>query len=315
METFDCVLALAEFKNMTRAAEHLFLSQPALTLRIQRLEQDLGFRIFDRSTRPISITSKGRVYLQEMRRIKNEEEKLKYMLREIADADKVIVRIGIGFNRGRCWLPRLLPLLAEQDSQIDYQFHEATDRNIEKMLRDQELDFGITGSFTLTEELTSLELGQEDIYIGVPANNPILENAGDLTQYSIRNPYIIPIRALEGQTLILGQDSYGLTRYCNHLFSIFHISPGKIISIGNGETRYLLAAAGIGITFLFSSYPTEPSPDVFSPPVPCALQDIPLRRTAFLLCSSHSQQLAHTERLFSLLQSLFFSEITENSEK
>ena len=67
----------AEYRNMTKAADQLYLTQPAFSLRIQRLEKELGIQIFDRSTRPISITPEGQAYIQGMTRIRNEEEKVK----------------------------------------------------------------------------------------------------------------------------------------------------------------------------------------------------------------------------------------------
>lgn len=313
MDSFDCVLALAEFRNMTKAADYLFLTQPALSLRIQRLETELGIQIFDRTTRPLSITPEGQIYIQGMNHIRNEQEKLRHKLNEIKGKKNDTITIGIGFNRGRYWLPDLLPYLLREYPQTDYQFWEATDQKIEQLLKNGEIDYGITGSFTVVDGLSSAVIGTEQIYIGVPTSNPILNNAGELSQYTLQNPYCIDIKDLSGQTFIIGQTSYGLTRYMNMIFSMFNIVPGKIINIGNGETSYQLAARGIGITFMFSSYIVSSISNEGSRPVPCVLRDIPLQRTAFLLFKQAYSGSEKTNQLVDILQKAhsYFSWNTE----
>lgn len=298
MDSFECVLALAEYKNMTKASEYLYISQPALTLRIQRLEKDLGITIFDRSTRPISITPEGQTYIREMTRIRDEEEKLKYKLREMTGSKKEIARIGIGINRGRYWLPDLLPMLMEQFPDIDFQFQEAPDQEIERMIRDDELDYGISGSFSVIDGLSYQEIGKEKIYIGVPAENAILSGAENLSAYNLSHPYPLEISALNGQTLIIGRNSFGLSRYINMLFSMFHITPGKIINISNGETSYQLAAKGLGIIFMFSSYHVTYLKDETKRPIPCVLRDFPMQRIVYFVSAVRHSDSQITNSIF-----------------
>lgn len=307
MDTFECVLALAEFRNMTKAADHLYLTQPAFSLRIQRLEKELGFQVFDRTSRPISITPEGQVYIQGMIHIRNEEEKLKYKLSEMKGKTGNTIRIGIGFNRGRYWLPELIPFLIQEYPDLDYQFQEETDQDIEKLLKSNDLEYGITGSFSAVEGLTCTEIGQEDIFIGIPPDNDILNGAGNLSQYTINHPYCIDIKALNGQTLILGRTSYGLTRHMNMLFSMSNVKPGKIINIGNGETSYQLAARGVGITFMFSSYHVSPIQNESLRPVPCVLRDFPLKRSAFLLCSTARSETEQCKNILQIIHRLFYA--------
>lgn len=305
MDSFECVLALAELRNMTRASEHLFLSQPALTTRIQRLENNLGITIFDRTTRPLSVTPEGQVYIQEMKRIRREEDKLKLMLNEMKASNPLTIHVGIGFNRGRYWLPDLWPLLIKENPQTDYQFREATDQDTEQMLKSGELDYGITGSFTFIEDLVSKEIGKEDIYVCVPANNSIFALVDNVSEYDLQNPYVININDLNDQTLIMGRSAYGLTRYVELLFSLFHVTPGKIIRIGNSETSYQLAAKGLGITFSFRSHFEAIQISSDTKLIPCVLRDIPLQRSVFLLTTAAKVETRQTDRLYQTLSDFF----------
>ena len=61
MDKLEYVLTLAEERNLTRAAARLFISQPTLTNYINRLESELGIKLFDRTVQPIQVTP-GRVH-------------------------------------------------------------------------------------------------------------------------------------------------------------------------------------------------------------------------------------------------------------
>lgn len=62
LDKLDYVLALAEERNLTRAARKAFISQPTLTNYINRLEEQLGVKLFDRSVTPIEITRAGALF-------------------------------------------------------------------------------------------------------------------------------------------------------------------------------------------------------------------------------------------------------------
>ena len=107
-EKLEYVLAIAEEQNLTRAARKLYISQPTLTLYLNRLEAELGVRLFDRGRTPIRLTDAGRYYIDKMKQIYYAELALRNDLRLVADPEQTLV-IGIGQVRGHHWLPKLLP--------------------------------------------------------------------------------------------------------------------------------------------------------------------------------------------------------------
>lgn len=74
LDKLDYVLALAEERNLTRAAKKTFISQPALTNYINRLESQLGVKLFDRTVSPIQITRAGALYIERMKKIPDGRE-------------------------------------------------------------------------------------------------------------------------------------------------------------------------------------------------------------------------------------------------
>lgn len=104
LDKFDYVLALAEEKNLTKEAKRLYISQPGLTAYINKLEEYLGIRLFDRTTVPIRITEAGTLYIKKMKQIQKEELQLRMDLKDMADQKscflktRSIMRITIPFR-------------------------------------------------------------------------------------------------------------------------------------------------------------------------------------------------------------------------
>ena len=108
LDKLDYVLTLAEERNMRRAAAKLYISQPGLTAYINKLEQYLGVKLFDRTVTPIQVTEAGALYISRMKELRQSETMLRSQLAELGNRRRTL-RIGIGVTRGSLWLPYLLP--------------------------------------------------------------------------------------------------------------------------------------------------------------------------------------------------------------
>ena len=75
------VSALADERNFARAAEKCFITQPALTIQIRNLEQELGVKIFDRSKKPLVPTEIGALIIEQARYVLQESEKIADLVR------------------------------------------------------------------------------------------------------------------------------------------------------------------------------------------------------------------------------------------
>ncbi len=81
LDKLDYILAIAEEQTLTRAAKKLYVSQPTLTNYINKLEEELGVKLFDRSVTPVQVTRAGALYIEKMKRIQQESDNLKHALR------------------------------------------------------------------------------------------------------------------------------------------------------------------------------------------------------------------------------------------
>ena len=80
--------------SFTKAAKDLYVSQPSLSAAISRLESDLGFRIFDRSTIPCSLTAEGRIYMESIEEIIEIEKNTKKRIKELSDINHGSITVG-----------------------------------------------------------------------------------------------------------------------------------------------------------------------------------------------------------------------------
>ena len=97
------VLAVAEHKNFTKAAQKVFVTQPTLSMQIHKLEEELDIQIFDRTKKPIELTETGKKIVIQARNIVNESDRIQ----DIVDQQKGYV--GGAFRLGI--IPTVMPTL------------------------------------------------------------------------------------------------------------------------------------------------------------------------------------------------------------
>lgn len=113
-DRLNYLTTIAEEQSITRAATRLFISQPALTAFLSRTEEELGTRLFDRTSTPIRITEAGAYYLSELEKICVMQDRLHQELADFsADDQELRLNVGIGRNRGSIWLSSVMFLLAK----------------------------------------------------------------------------------------------------------------------------------------------------------------------------------------------------------
>ncbi|MFT5678160.1 MAG: LysR family hydrogen peroxide-inducible transcriptional activator, partial [Patiriisocius sp.] len=140
------VLAVAEHKNFTKASQHTFVTQPTLSMQIQKLEDELDILIFDRSRKPIELTPVGQKIVQQAKSIVNEAERMQ----DIVDQEKGF--IGGEFKLGiiPTIMPTLLPMFLKNFTnkypKVQLKIEELTTEDIVTRLQDGHLDAAIAAT-------------------------------------------------------------------------------------------------------------------------------------------------------------------------
>jgi DNA-binding transcriptional LysR family regulator len=134
---------VAEHLNFRKAAEHLFLTQPAITLQIKALEDDLGIRLFDRAGNRVCLTPQGSVLLVYARRIAvlvSEAEQ------ELGAKDGKIsgeLTLGVSTTIAQYVLPRLLGAFLGEHPRVQFSLHSGNTSEIVHLLLDNKISVGL----------------------------------------------------------------------------------------------------------------------------------------------------------------------------
>ena len=135
--------AVAEHLNFHKAAEQLFLTQPAVTLQIQALENDLGVRLFDRAGGKISLTAQGSIllgYANKVAKLVAEAE------RELGDGDGKVsgeLPLGVSTTIAQYVLPRLLGAFLEEHPHVQFSLHSGNTSQIVQFLLEGKVSLGL----------------------------------------------------------------------------------------------------------------------------------------------------------------------------
>lgn len=117
MEQLHYFLSVARHRNFTEAAEEFYLTQPAITHQISTLEQELGIKLLHRTTRSVSLTRAGELFLEDAKRMLDLEERVRERMRQVEHSSTPVLEVGYLNSPSRHFLPQLVRRFQEQYPQ------------------------------------------------------------------------------------------------------------------------------------------------------------------------------------------------------
>jgi LysR family transcriptional regulator, hydrogen peroxide-inducible genes activator len=134
------IVAVAQERNFRRAAGKAFISQPALSLAIQKLEEELGVRIFERGKNEVTVTPVGSEIVEQAQRALEEVGRIRELARQGEDQLAGTLRLGIIYSVGPYLLPDLVPALKKLAPDMTLEIEENITANLDTLLRNGRLD-------------------------------------------------------------------------------------------------------------------------------------------------------------------------------
>ncbi|MEN9929264.1 MAG: Hydrogen peroxide-inducible s activator [Bacteroidota bacterium] len=234
------VLAVAEYKNFTLAAEKCFVTQPTLSMQIQKVEEELGIQIFDRSKKPIQLTEIGQKIVNQAKNIVNEADRIQ----DIVDQQKGFIggefRLGIIPTIMPTLLPMFLNNFIKKYPKVKLIIEELTTQDIITKLNNGHIDAAIAATPLNEEKIKEIVLYFEPFVAYIPENN---------ANYNKKE---IEVADLNIDEILLLQDGHcfrdGILNLCKNTSN-----PDKNhfqLESGSFETLIKLANEGLGITLL-----------------------------------------------------------------
>ncbi|WP_299535998.1 hydrogen peroxide-inducible genes activator [Ulvibacterium sp.] len=234
------VLAVAEYQNFTLAAEKSFVTQPTLSMQVQKLEDELDVLIFDRKKKPISITEVGKKIVTQAKNIVNEAERIK----DIVDQEKGFIGgdfvLGIIPTIMPTLLPMFLKTFIKKYSKVNLIIREQSTEQLIQNIQDGHLDAGIAATPLKIESIKERPLYYEPFVGYIPRNHR-------LAKTKHLNPENLDI-----SDILLLRDGHcfrdGVINLCNapKSFADEHFQ----LQSGSFETLINLSNEGLGMTLL-----------------------------------------------------------------
>ena len=169
-------VALDRYRHFGRAAEHCHVSQPTLSMQLQKLEEELGVQLFDRSKKPILPTPAGKRILQQARLILSACERLKELAHEDLRTLRGELKIGIIPTLSPYLLPLTTRALHQQYPHLRIHIEELTTRQILEALVDDRLDAGLIATEENQPGIKQKKLFQEPFVAYFHPEHPLLQH-------------------------------------------------------------------------------------------------------------------------------------------
>ena len=185
----DTLMLVAEKRNLTRSAQALSLTQPAVSHHISQLEQELGVRLFVRGNGDLILTPEGETVLRYVRRMKALEKK---MAEELQEAGRRLtrLRIGITHTAESSIVAEVLARYTNENPGISITIVTDNINNLYDMLENFELDLAVVEGRSTRPELSALML-DTDYLVCVLANTHPLSHSSMITLDEIRQEKLI----------------------------------------------------------------------------------------------------------------------------
>jgi DNA-binding transcriptional LysR family regulator len=165
---------LAETLNFSRTAERLHIAQPALSVSIQKLENELGTKLFERTSTGVKLTASGEAALLEARRMLYHAEQMVRAARDAARGTSGRLRIGFVGSAIFRVIPQLIPRYRALYPDVELVLQEAVSHRIVEMLREEALDVGVVRTPLLQPSaVRSLTLQRDRFLLAVPRAHPL----------------------------------------------------------------------------------------------------------------------------------------------
>ena len=258
------VLAVENAGSFSRAAEREYISQPALSRIVKKVEQELGLLIFDRGSFPLKLTPEGREVMAYFRKMLDVQKELEGYCETMVRLKDRVVTIAAPSYFCRYVLPPIIDSFRLEHPEYQIRVIETNDNELREFLSTGAADLGISVGYSMPMDLKNISLAEETIVLVVPAASEINERLKEfrLTADEMREgrykeadcPKVRVSEFKEERFLFLkeGNDMY---RRGMKICRDAGFTPQVVMQLDQLLSAYYLAAAGQGITFTRASIP------------------------------------------------------------
>ena len=171
---FEYIVALDTYRHFAKASKKCFITQPTLSMQIQKLEDELGVKIFDRSKQPVVPTEIGKLIIQQARIILHETQKIKELIEAEKEETAGELKLGIIPTLAPYLLPLFLTHFLDKYPQVQLQIEELQSEEIIIGLRNETLDAALLVTPLKEQGIVEMPLFKEEFVAYVGIDHPLI---------------------------------------------------------------------------------------------------------------------------------------------
>ncbi len=232
------IISVAKNQSFARAAKESFVSQPALSMQIKKLEDELGVQIFERSNKSFLITKVGKEILKKAEIILREAEELKNIARNFRDPFSGEFRIGAFPTLASYFFPKVIGKISKKFPTLKLLLVEEKTEILLEKLKNGEVDAAFIAMPLNDNLLESQKIFTEDFLLAVPLNHVLAKSKK------------IDKKDFKGKELMLLEDGHCLRNQALEACSMLGAYENQNFRASSLETLRQMIINGSGITLM-----------------------------------------------------------------
>lgn len=249
------------YKNasFSKAADKLFITQPALSIAVSKVEARIGMPLFDRTSKPLKLTPAGEYYIQKYYEIRNLENELEQQLNDLSSLQTGTLRIGGSHYFNSYVLPPVLVSFSKKYPNISLKLTEAGSDSLLERLYNQDIDLTFNCSEKPKDSFRRTPCFIDTLLLSVPKTWDIVKRLEDFAfsaddilkkKHQRFDVPTVSLSEFADIPFILLTPGNNLHDRCYAMFEAAGFNPVVKMQVSQLVTAWHLSAAGMGATFI-----------------------------------------------------------------
>jgi LysR family hydrogen peroxide-inducible transcriptional activator len=238
LRDFTYLIAVAETLHFGKAAEQCHVSQPTLSGQLKKLEDSLGFAIFERTSRQVTVTSKGKIMVLAARDIIESQAVFRQKAKELSTPFTGELHLGLIPTLAPYLLPQIMPQLHDKLPQLNFFLYELQTHELLLELEQGKLDALILPWLPEMSKFNKINLFDEMLLLALPNNHPLKKKDK------------LKLSDLKGEQVLTLKDGHCLRDQTQGYCFAAGAMEDKSFSATSLETLRYMIASGTGLTLM-----------------------------------------------------------------
>lgn len=239
LNQFRSFFLAAREKSITKAAQSLYVTQPAVTMQIKSLEQDLGLKLFRKYGKGIDLTDAGEVLFGYAERIFGIVKEMDHVMKGYANLTHGSLTMGTTPSFARHLMPGLLSRFQEEFPGVKVYLEVGSSQEIANHLLEFKYDLGIIARLPYPSKLKAVPYSKEEFCLVIPPRH----------RFAMRQE--ISLQELQNEPIIIRENGSGSRHAILSLLDAHGVKPSVLLEAGSFEFIKEYISNGRGISFLY----------------------------------------------------------------